>query len=115
MTRESLESEIEKTLATLLTSYSLSSMSWMQDEAVVKAKAAILSQVERYLEERELLARVDEMEKSKRLIGDLNMERIGVLDVDSQTSVREDERRFWHSTLENRLKALRQQVKGGEE
>ncbi len=69
------------------------------DEIKSKAKAQLTAYINREIDK----ARIDELEKSKRLIGDLHMERIGVPDIDSQTQIREEERRFWHSTLESRL------------
>ncbi len=69
------------------------------DQHVEAAAIAIAAYINREI----VKARIDELEKSKRLIGDLHMERIGVPDIDTQTQIREEERRFWHSTLESRL------------
>lgn len=103
MNRQSLESVIDEILLQLKMGISLSSTAPYPvfDDSVVghafeEAKTALLKTVDRYVEERERLARIDELES------DFALASVSTNLVDYQ------------NTLSERIKALRQQVEGGE-
>lgn len=116
MTRESLESEIDR----IVDGYKDMSERGLSDYGL---KQALLKTVDRYVEERELLARIDE-----RILVDFEVEREAEATAKAQAfttpegldgykcAVRDvhldngDRRKL----LESQSEALRQQVKGGE-
>lgn len=97
MTRQSLETEIENIVIKFVPSTSVTSQTQPTNREL--AITALLSQVDKYVEERERLAWIDALKVVYALMTDnTNEDAIG--DTEAYISLR--------------LKSLRQQVKGGQ-